>query len=181
MALTKISSGIISSVSGTKIVDGTLTGTKLSDSTVPGTKLNKTLLPSGTVVQTMSFRSTTSDITISSSTSAIASSNITTQGNTKLILWVHSGQIQRTVNQPNTNPGLQIMVDGVNVGTDNDHSWYGAGGAERVFLLNQGVSGTLGAGNHTIVINGTVYNGTCTFNFQGLARSVYATVFEVIV
>lgn len=115
----------------------------------------------------------------------IFSRSVTTQGNSKLIVWCHSGQI---LNPGGTsNPEIQIYVDGTAIGYDTDHLWYplsGISGVARLWMYNMGESGTLSAGSHTISVKGGVYNSNGTniiFNYQGNPRDCHIWYQEVLV
>ena len=97
----------------------------------------------------------------------ITTINVTTTGNSKLLVWAHSGQILKATD--NSNPTLNINIAGNNTGgPDGNHYWYNSGGgsSNRVWLTEFGMSGTLAAGTHTINLLGGSYAASHVFNYQ---------------
>ena len=76
--------------------------------------------------QTINHQGTTNAVTVSGNTynTTITSVNVTTTGNSKLMVWAHSGQILKSFD--NANPIMIIQVAGTQIGSahDGNHYWY---------------------------------------------------------
>ena len=133
--------------------------------------------------QTINHQGTTNAVTVSGNTynTTITSVNVTTTGNSKLMVWAHSGQILKSFD--NANPQMNIQVAGTQIGSahDGNHYWYATAGANstaaRVFLTQFGVSGTLAAGTHTVSLIAGSYGAGHTFNYQN--QNCHMVIMEV--
>lgn len=131
---------------------------------------------SGTVIATHFFSATSSDIS-GSSVTIIPTNTITVSEGSRLYIYADSGQISK--NSTNTNPRLEIRVNGNKINKDDNHKWYGGSNIARVFLYVHAYSSPLSAGSVDIRLDASVYNGSYTFNYQGLGRSATMFVMEI--
>ena len=122
----------------------------------------------GMVLQTQQHYASTA-ISTTGSYVTVLTMTIDVLQNSKLAIWVNSGQILNG-GSSNSNPTMLIRVDGAQVNSHNlNHYWYNVtrGSSGRLWLTTQGVSGTLAAGTRTITIVGGHYgSGSSTFNYQ---------------
>ena len=130
--------------------------------------------------QAVQYQGATNSTSISANSNAtFQSTTITTTGNSKLVVWAHSGQILKL--QQNSNPWMRIAVNGTYIGAAHEghHYWYGisSGTSQRLFLTEFGVSGTLAAGTHTVTMVGGTYAADMTFNYQN--QSGHMVIMEV--
>jgi hypothetical protein len=133
--------------------------------------------------QTINHQGTTNEVAVSGNTynTTMTSLNVTTTGNSKLLIWAHSGQILKPYD--NANPQMRIEVNGTFIGSahDGNHYWYATAGANstsaRVWLTNFGASGTLSAGTHTIRLVAGAYGAGHTFNYQN--QNCHMVIMEV--
>ena len=130
--------------------------------------------------QAVQYQGATNSTSISANSNAtFQSTTITTTGNSKLVVWAHSGQILKL--QMNSNPWMRIAVNGTYIGAAHEghHYWYGisSGTSQRLFLTEFGVSGTLAAGTHTVTMVGGTYAADMTFNYQN--QSGHMVIMEV--
>ena len=133
--------------------------------------------------QTINHQGTTNAVTVSGNTytTTITSVNVTTTGNSKLMIWAHSGQILKSFD--NANPLMNIHVAGTRIGSAHggNHYWYATAGANstaaRVFLTQFGLSGTLAAGTHTVSLIAGSYGADHTFNYQN--QNCHMVIMEV--
>lgn len=150
-----------------------------------------------TVLQTLHYRGTVADISITTGWAWLVTGSITISEGSKIYADVHSGQIIRTNTIADYNPQLfMYYVAGSSIttnaspsiyfGMDPDHLWYGAAngssGPERIFTLNRGLTGNLTAGTYTVGVTCSIYNSTgrsMTFNAQGTGRAAALTLMEV--
>jgi len=130
--------------------------------------------------QAVQYQGATNATTISANSNAtFQSTTITTTGNSKLVVWAHSGQILKL--QQNSNPWMRIGVNGTYIGAAHEghHYWYGisSGTSQRLFLTEFGVSATLAAGTHTVTMQGGTYAADMIFNYQN--QSGHMVIMEV--
>lgn len=130
--------------------------------------------------QVVQYQGATNATTISANSNAtFQSTTITTTGNSKLVVWAHSGQILKQ--QQNSNPWMRIGVNGSYIGAAHEghHYWYGvsSGTSQRLFLTEFGVSPTLAAGTHTVTMTGGTYAADMIFNYQN--QSGHMVIMEV--
>ena len=130
--------------------------------------------------QAVQYQGATNSTTISANSNAtFQSTTITTTGNSKLVVWAHSGQILKL--QQNSNPWMRIAVNGTYIGAAHEghHYWYGisSGTSQRLFLTEFGASGTLAAGTHTVTMVGGTYAADMIFNYQN--QSGHMVIMEV--
>ena len=137
----------------------------------------------GLVVAMYEFWDNTANRSVTSSPQNIHLQTITTQGNTRLIFQVVTGQFIKSTSL--TNLQLRFWVDGSQVSfgdqmLDTDHIGYGQS-AMREQMVQVGNTDTLSAGAHTVEVRASAYNtgNTITLNYQSSGRSSHFFVWEV--
>ena len=128
----------------------------------------------GMTLQTQEKYGGSGTLTSTGSDVTVVTTTITVLEGSKVAVWFQSGQISNPGNASNPNFKIQWVNSGGTVTDISDHAsnhWYydiGKSTDGRVFMTGQGISGALSAGTYTIRVQGNVYNGTATFNYQNV-------------
>lgn len=143
---------------------------------------------SGSVLNVSAYRSTNDDVLLTSggSTTMLNFTYNVKKANSKLMFFLHSGQLKKTyVNQ---NPQFFIQIDNVNLTNqlDLNHVGYGfqVGGDARQHVTGMGFSDPITAGDHNIKVLASLYDESSSgmiFNYQcsSTARRLFLVVYEV--
>tara|TARA_R110000868_G_scaffold81644_3_gene230891 strand:+ start:910 stop:2565 length:1656 start_codon:yes stop_codon:yes gene_type:complete len=116
-------------------------------------------------------------VTTSGADVTVISTTITILANSKIAVWFQSGQIQNSGGASNPNFLIKHTIGSttVNISDHLSNHWdYNTGKTSdaRIFMTGLGISGSLSAGTYTVAVIGNVYNGTATFNYQGLGSTL---------
>lgn len=161
-----------------------LTAAQLNDLDINSLSVSGAVYSPGLVVAMYEFWDNTADRSVTSTPQEIYNQTITTQGNTRLIFQIVTGQFIKNASQ--TNLQLRFKVDGSVVAygsqmLDTDHIGYGQN-AMREQMINVGNTDTLSAGTHTVAVTASAYStGTITLNYQSGNRSSHLFIWEVCV
>ena len=146
-------------------------------------EVNGTFHAPGNVVAMYEYWDNVANRSINGNTT-LYTKTITTQGNTRLIMQLVSGQFVKSTSVTNLN--IRWSMDGyyLTAGSeylDTNHIGYGANNF-REQIVTTANTGTLSAGNHTLRVFAESYgNHTVTLNYQSTNRSTHVYVWEVCV
>ena len=147
--------------------------------------VNGTFRAPGNVVAMYEFHDNVANRSVTGSTSTtLYTKTITTQGNTRLIMQLVTGQFVKSTSTTNLN--IRWSMDGYYLTAGDqylvtDHIGYGANNF-RENLTTTANTGTLSAGNHTLRVFADSYGThTITMNYQSAQRSSHLYVWEVCV
>jgi hypothetical protein len=148
-------------------------------------EVNGTFHAPGNVVAMYEFHDNVANRSINGQTT-IHQQTITTQGNTRLIMQLVTGQFVKSTSVTNLN--IRWSIDNANptltAGSEyleTQHIGYGANNF-REQLVTTANTGTLSAGSHTVRCFAESYgNHTVTLNFQSANRSSHLYIWEVCV
>jgi hypothetical protein len=148
-------------------------------------EVNGTFHAPGNVVAMYEFHDNVANRSVTGNTSTtLYTKTITTQGNTRLIMQLVTGQFVKSTSVTNLN--IRWSMDGFYVTAGDqylvtDHIGYGANNF-REQLVCTANTGTLSAGNHILRVFADSYGThTITMNYQSAQRSSHLYVWEVCV
>jgi hypothetical protein len=184
MPVTINGDGSISGLAVGGLPDGSVDADTLASNAVTTAKLAsgaatqaKRTYSTGEIVKVQTFKGSNADVQGTTNTDVVleAFTFTTAYANSRLLIYYHSGQIKRHIQD--MNGWIWTSVDSTNRHgnmyhyIDHNHYFYGHDTSltndHRAFNVGFDVSNQLSAGSHTVRIGCYSYGGVATFNHQG--------------